>query len=125
MICFAFILLKFSSTKCCLQFAIAIRLAIRGTLIIMPLLNTIAPGDVCIVWLIAHLEACTTVAKVLSIIFVVFGSLCGGSTCSITHSISAIVLCNRSTIVFDCGFFTVVGLMLCLNSLSYLEIHVQ
>ena len=80
-----------------------------GMLIIMSLLDIIAPGDVCIVWLPAHLEACTTVANTLSVIFVVSDSLCVGSTCSITRSISTIVLCNRSTIAFNYGIFAVVG----------------
>ena len=58
-----------------------------------------------------HLGVCTTVARLLSIMFVVANLFSGRLMYSITRNTytSAIVLCNCSTIAFACGFFTVVG----------------
>ena len=94
---------------CCLRSLIAIRLDNNGTLINMSRLNTIAPGDVSIVWLIEHLIACMHDANALSIILLTSFSLVGGFTWSNTLNVSDIVLWLLSTMPFDIGFFTVVG----------------
>ena len=97
------ILLRFLSITCCFRLLIAIVLAINGTLMSMSLLNAIPPGEVCIVWFVAHRIACTHVANALSIISSVSRTLTGGAVCIITRRISVIVRWLRSTTPFDCG----------------------
>ena len=101
--------MRLASISCCFRPRMASRSAKSGTSIIMSLLNTSAPGEVLIAWLIEHLRAWTQLYRALSTACSASLILVGASLeFAMVLNMDPMVACIRSHTALDCGFFTVV-----------------